>query len=96
MTDNDDMIMHLKAAIALGYTIATPGSHPAVRAAFPDLFADKDDEEAIDHYLDDDCTTDDYPMVSRGDEGFWVSCWVWASYPESDDEDDAESEEDNG
>ncbi len=83
---DDLLILHLKQAVELGYTMATPGSHHAVRDAFPDLFASEDDYADVP--TTDDLEIDDYPMVSRGEGGHWVSCWSWVHAPDVDEEQD--------
>lgn len=90
LTNDEKLIKHLRKAVALGFMFGTPGSHPAVRNAFPDFFADeKDIERAMEyHQFDDDLEIDDHPLVSRGDDGFWVNCWAWSSLKEEDEGDD--------
>lgn len=39
----------------------------------------------------DNLEIDDEPCLSVGDDGLWVSAWVWVRFPEPEDED-----EDNG
>lgn len=85
----DLMIGHLKEAVRLGYTMATPGCGlfgDEVREVFPDLFATAEEIEGVDtnEYFE----TDDFPMVSRAEEGAWVQTWTWVPY-KTDDEDAA-------
>jgi hypothetical protein len=70
-----NMVELLKQAVALGYSIATPGSSDAVREAFPDFFATEGEQSTID--TNDDLELDDHPMVSRADHGYWVNAWIW-------------------
>lgn len=81
----DLMIGHLKEAVRLGYSMATPGSNlygAAVREAFPDLFATDEEESGVE--TDDDLECDPFPMVSRADEGVWVQTWTWVPRPDDD------------
>jgi hypothetical protein len=77
------MIDHLKRAVELGYSITCPGLKAEVREAFPDVFASQAEVAATDVW-DDDLEADDYPMVSRGDGGYWLSCWTWVQQDEED------------
>jgi hypothetical protein len=36
-------------------------------------------QKARDEYTDDELEIDDNPVVSHGDDGVWVSAWVWVS-----------------
>lgn len=38
--------------------------------------------QAREAYANDECEIDDNPMVSEGDDGVWVSAWVWVSNAE--------------
>ena len=35
---------------------------------------------------DDECEVDANALVSHGEDGFWVSAWVWVPKDENDDE----------
>lgn len=89
-TKEDRMLEHLKAAVELGYMIACPGSHDIVVKAFPDLFADEAQRDGVGEFISDEVNLDDNPMVSAGDEGYWVSAWLWAPWPEEDEEEEDE------
>lgn len=74
---DDLMILHLKQAVEHGFSLATPGSSDAVREAFPEFFATEAEKATID--TDDELELDDHPMVSHGDDGYWVNAWVWTA-----------------
>lgn len=40
-------------------------------------------KQARAQYVNDDVEIDDYPMVSIGDGGTWVSAWVWVGNDEA-------------
>jgi len=51
------------------------------RRDFPDIV-----EKAQDRHASDDVEVDDDPFLSIGDEGVWVSAWVWVPTPAEDDD----------
>ena len=81
---NDLMILHLKQAVELGYSIVSPGSSDAVLEAFPKYFADQSEADSV--KISDDLEVDDHPMVSHGEGGYWVSTWSWVECDVSRDE----------
>jgi hypothetical protein len=44
---------------------------------------------ASDEHACDEIEIDDEASVSRADEGYWVSAWVWVATPEADDDEQA-------
>ncbi len=38
--------------------------------------------QARQSYCDDDTSIDDQPIFSAGDDGVWVSAWVWVPFDE--------------
>lgn len=40
-------------------------------------------QRARDQYASDDVDFDDNPMVSVGEDGVWVSAWVWVPKPDA-------------
>jgi len=83
---DDLLIMHLREAIVLGYSMATPGSRDAVREAFPELFRLPGNIDAIP--VSDDLELDDHPMVSWGDNGCFVQTWSWVEVYDGSDDDE--------
>ena len=88
----DLMILGLKQAVENGYSIATPGSSDAIRATFPDYFATPGEVSCV--TTNDELETDDYPMVSRAVDGFWVNAWVWTARGWTAREEDPEEDND--
>jgi len=82
---DDLMILHLKQAVENGYSIVRPGSSDAVREAFPDFFATPAEKSTID--TDNEHELDDHPMVSRGDDGYWVNAWIWTAVDQGVEDD---------
>lgn len=48
--------------------------------------SDEEREAAEAAHATDELEIDDDASVSRGDDGYWVSAWVWVSEPDEDDE----------
>lgn len=87
---DDLMILGLRQAIDNGYSMATPGTNDAVRAAFPESFATS--KQSAEVSINDELEVDDYALISRGDDGYWVSAWVWVSQNEDDENDEDDNE----
>ena len=69
--ENDaEIVRLLTRAIALGFSMHTPGAIEAVRTAFHDCFATETEAaEAVDTYAlgsNDDIEIDDHPLMSTG------------------------------
>ena len=86
---DDLMILGLRQAIDNGFSFATPGSNDAVRAAFPESFATS--KQSAEVSINDDLEVDEYALISRGDDGYWVSAWVWVSQNEDDKDDEGKT-----
>lgn len=83
--EHDLLTMHLREAVRLGFSISTPGSCIAAREAFPDLFASDAECEPAYVYANDDVELDDQPLISRAENGYWISAWVWVAVPVEDE-----------
>lgn len=83
--EHDLLTMHLREAVRLGFSISTPGSCIAAREAFPELFARDDDCVPARHYVCDYVELDHQPLISRADDGYWISAWVWVATPVEDE-----------
>lgn len=64
----------------------------AIREHLTELTADREAHEltieaARNNHCSDDVEIDDVPTLSIGDEGVWVSAWVWVPI-ETEDEDE--------
>jgi hypothetical protein len=79
----DLMLINLRRAEALGYSMDRPGSGPygeTVREAFPDLFATAEEIACV--AISDGLEIDDHPMVGgRAEEGVWIQTWSWVPMP---------------
>lgn len=49
-------------------------------------YGDKYPDYAADVATNDDLEVDDSPLYSYGEDGVWVSAWVFVRHPETEDE----------